>query len=238
MDQRILPEKLHVISGSALKVLAATLMLIDHIGVLLHPDHILLFTLFGRKVTLYYLMRLIGRLAFPIFAFLIVEGYRHTRSKVRYGIALLVFALLSEIPYDLFRLHVWFSMRSQNVFFTLLLGYLGICAYEGLRKRWFLRAGSIALLLLVSFFLHADYGMTGFCTVVLMYALRDRELLRDVVGVAALSSGWKAALAFVSLAFYNGKRGFIKGRVLKYAFYLFYPVHLLILYFVRIRFLG
>lgn len=236
MKDRILPEKLHFISGSALKVLAVACMLIDHIGVLLHPDRILLFTLFGRQVTLYFLMRLIGRLAFPIFAFLLIEGYQHTRSKVRYGVSLLILAILSEVPYDLFRFGAWFCIDKQNIFFTLLLGYLGVCAHEGLRNRWFWRAGAILLLLAASYFLRADYSVTGFCTVILMYALRDRELLRDVVGVAALSSGWKAALAFVPLAFYNGKRGFIRGPVLKYAFYLFYPLHLLVLYFLKIRF--
>jgi len=235
MENRILPEKLRFLSGSALKILAVILMLIDHIGAMMGPDTAPLFTVFGRSVTLYTLMRFIGRMAFPIFAFLIVEGHRHTRSKVRYGVGLLIFAILSEVPYDLFRYGVWFTLHKQNVFFTLLLGYLGICAYEGLEKRWFLRAGSILVLLAGSYFLRADYGISGFCFIMLMYALQDRELLRDVVGIMILGSRWKAGLAFVPLAFYNGKRGFIKGPVLKYAFYLFYPLHLLVLYCIRAR---
>ena len=235
MENRVLPEKLRFLSGSALKILAVILMLIDHIGAMMGPDTAPLFTVFGRSVTLYTLMRFIGRMAFPIFAFLIVEGHRHTRSKVRYGVGLLIFAILSEVPYDLFRYGVWFTLHKQNVFFTLLLGYLGICAYEGLEKRWFLRAGSILVLLVGSYFLRADYGISGFCFIMLMYALQDRELLRDVVGIMILGSRWKAGLAFVPLAFYNGKRGFIKGPVLKYAFYLFYPLHLLVLYCIRAR---
>ena len=66
-----------------------------------------------------------------------------------------------------------------------------------------------------------------------MYALRDHELLRDAIGTGALTSQWKAGLAFVPLALYNGKRGFIKGSALKYAFYLVYPLHLLALYCIK-----
>ena len=238
MNEHILPEKYHIFSGSVLKVIAVTTMLIDHIGHMMGPDSILLFTLFGRQVTLYTLMRFIGRLAFPIFSFLLVEGYLHTRSAIRYGAALLIFAVLSEIPHDLFRSGVWFSLSHQNVFFTLLLGYLGISAYERLKNRWFLRVGAILILVVASYFLRADYGLSGFCFIMLLYALRDRELLRDVAGIMILGSKWKAALAFIPIAFYNGKRGFIKGPVLKYAFYLFYPLHLLILYFIKLRYFG
>ncbi len=237
MKNRILPEQFHILSGSALKVLAVATMLIDHVGTLLETRPVPLFTAFGWQITLYFLMRFVGRLAFPIFAFLVVEGYHHTRSRIRYGASLLLFAFLSEIPWDLFHNGAWFSLDKQNVFFTLLLGYLGICAYEGLEKRWFLRAGSILVLLVSSYFLHADYGISGFCFIMLMYALQDRELLRDVVGIMILGSRWKAGLSFIPLALYNEKRGFIKGPVLKYAFYLVYPAHLLILYFIKVRIL-
>ena len=92
---------------------------------------------------------------------------------------------------------------------------------------------TIVVLLLGSILLRADYGLTGFCFILLMYALRDHELLRDAIGTGALTSQWKAGLAFVPLALYNGKRGFIKGPVLKYAFYLVYPLHLLALYCIK-----
>ena len=235
MNGRILPERFHIISGSALKVIAVICMLIDHTAQLIYTQPINLFTFFGRTVTLYGMMRLIGRIAFPIFAFLIVEGCRYTRNRVRYGAALLIFALLSEIPWDLFHFGVWFSMSKQNVFFTLFLWYLGICAYEGFKNRWFLRVSTMLVLLIGSYFLHADYSASGFCFIILMYALHDNELLRNVIGTIALSSQWKAGLAFVPLAFYNGKRGFIKGPVLKYAFYLVYPLQFLVLWFIRMQ---
>ena len=233
MNGRILPEKFHILSGSALKTIALVSMLIDHIAALLLVNHpIPLITVFGRHITLYYLMRFVGRLAFPIFACLIAEGYLHTRNRIRYGAVLLAFALLSEIPWDLNFGRAIVDFSTQNVFFTLSLGYLGICAYEGLKKRWFLRAGAIIALLILSMLMHADYGITGFCFILLMYALREHELLRGAIGTGMLS--WRAGLAFLPLALYNGKRGFIKGPVLKYAFYLFYPVHLLILYCIRL----
>lgn len=235
MNERILPEKYRFLSGSALKVLAVIFMLIDHVGTLFAANPIPLFTVFGKQITLYWLMRLIGRMAFPIFAFLLVEGYHHTRSRLRYAVVLLVFALLSEVPYDLFRSGVWFTMRKQSIYCTLLLGYLGICAYEKWKGKWLLQAGAILVLLIGSMLLRVDYGISGFALIILMYALRAHELLRDVVGTSVLASRWKAGLAFIPLAFYNGKRGFIKGAVLKYAFYAFYPLHLLALYWIRMR---
>lgn len=237
MNSRILPEKLHVLSGSALKMIAVVCMLIDHVAAcLLVNNPIPLFTLFGRSITVYALMRLIGRIAFPIYAVLIVEGYRYTHSRLRYGIGLLVFAVLSEVPWDLLHFHTAWKFSSQNVFFTLLLGYLAICAYDGLRTKRLLQIGAVAAALVVSLFLHSDYGLTGVCFILLMYALRDHELLRDAIGIGVLSSKWKAGLAFLPLALYNGKRGFIKGRVWKYAFYAFYPLHLLALYFLKLHF--
>jgi hypothetical protein len=238
MKNRILPEQFHILSGSALKAIAVAAMVIDHVGICLESRPVPLFTAFGQQITLYLVMRFIGRLAFPIFAFLIVEGYRHTRNRIRYGASLLLFAFLSEIPWDLFNSGMWFSFDKQNVFFTLFLGYLGIFAYEYFRGRRFLRVFAIVLLLAASLFLQADYGLGGFCFLLLVYALRDYELLRDAVGVAVLPSKLEAGLAFFPLALYNEKRGFIKGPVLKYAFYFFYPLHLLILYFIRIRYLG
>lgn len=94
-----------ILSGSWLKVLAVTIMLIDHLDAFvwyrLPAFREVLFPIGHREITLYILLRMLGRLAFPIFAFLIVEGFQHTRSRVRYGRNLLLFAFLSEIPWNL-----------------------------------------------------------------------------------------------------------------------------------------
>lgn len=90
----VFPEKYRILSGSALKMIAVITMLIDHIGAVLlsmyQPAQKILFTLFGREYTVYLIFRDIGRAAFPIFCFLLLEGFRHTRSRFLYGRNLLL----------------------------------------------------------------------------------------------------------------------------------------------------
>ncbi len=239
MNQRILPEKYRFLSGSALKVVAVVTMLIDHTAsVLLSNQSIILFTIAGHSLTLYTLMRAIGRVAFPLYAFLITEGFGHTRSRLRYGVNLGVFALLSEIPWNLEHTGKLFHIASQNVFFTLFLGFLGLCAIERYKERIVPLAASLLALFAAATVLKCDYGSNGFCFILFLYALREHELVRAVIGSGILSARWKAGLAFIPIALYNGKRGFIQGPVLKYAFYLIYPVHMLILYALKHRLIG
>ena len=122
----MIPSKLsHIrISGSALKLLAVISMLVDHVGMFVCRDNEaflqVICTVGSREVTPYFLMRAFGRLAFPIFAFLIVEGFVYTRNRFKYGRNLLLFALLSEIPWNLIHGGSW-HYPSQNVFFMVLL---------------------------------------------------------------------------------------------------------------------
>ncbi len=232
---RIIPEKYRFLSNSVLKCIALISMLIDHVAsVLLRGDQTVLIALFGKQLTLYALMRFIGRIAFPIYAFLIVEGFVHTRNRKAYGIRLLVFALISEIPWDLEHTGSFFSW-TQNVFFTLFLGYLGLCLIEKLKngenrlKNTFLLIG----LLVISILSRADYGCTGFGFILMLSLLRDYPIPRAIAGSCFLSSKWQAGLAFIPIAFYNGKRGFIKNRFLKMLFYVLYPLHMLILFFIK-----
>lgn len=223
-----------VLSGSTLKVIAVISMLIDHYAFVFLPDNTdVLFVAFGHSITLYEFMNGIGRLAFPIFAFLIVEGYLHTHDRKRYGISLALFALLSEIPWDLLHGNSFFIISTQNVFFTLFLGYLAICMLEKYREQPQYQAVWLISLLIVSIFLHADYGCSGYCFILFMYVMRKYELIRAVIGCGFLASRWKAGLAFIPIALYNGQRGFIRGKVAKYCFYLIYPIHILILYLLK-----
>lgn len=231
--------KYKVLSGSVLKLIALVTMLIDHIAaVFLQNSPILLFTIFGHKVLLYSFLRGVGRIAFPIYVFLIVEGYLHTRSRVRYGASLALFALLSEIPWNLEHTGRIFFISSQNVYFTLFLGYLAICMIERYQEKPLFQGTWLLGLLVLSIILRADYGIRGYCFILFMYCLREHELLRAIIGCGFLSSTWKAGLAFIPITLYNGERGFIRGKVLKYAFYLVYPVHLFVLYLLKNALIG
>ena len=104
-------EKAVGLSGSTLKLIAIVTMFIDHLGVVAFETQI------SNYMVPYYIMRLIGRLAFPIFCFLLVEGFFHTRDVKKYALRLLVFAFISEIPFDLAFNRQLFYWRHQNVFF-------------------------------------------------------------------------------------------------------------------------
>ena len=235
MEPRLIPEKARVLSGSWLKLLAVILMLIDHTGAVIvsRCPQAVLFTVLGKAVTLYTLMRLVGRVAFPLFAFLLVEGFLHTHDRRRYALRLGVFALLSEVPFDLAIKGKILEWTHQNVFITLCLGVLGLWALEQFRGKGWKQLLSLLALYGVALVSRCDYGVRGYGFVLLLYLLREQPISRAIIGAGYLSSTWQAGLAFIPMAFYNGQRGFIRGRFLQYAFYLFYPLHLLLLYIVK-----
>lgn len=125
--------------------------------------------------------------------------------------------------------------------FTLFLGFLALCAV----RRWEdgrLSALSLATvlftLLATARLMHTDYEAVGVGFILSLYALRHSPALQAAVGIAILPVRWKAGLAFIPINLYNGRRGFIHGTVAKYAFYLYYPLHLLALYFIRVWITG
>lgn len=112
-------------TGFWLKIIAMVTMVIDHTGL----------SLFGRSPTIYIAMRIIGRLSFPIFAFLIAEGCRHTHNIRKYFLRLIVFAFISEIPFDLMISGEPFYLKDQNVYFTLAIAVAAIACMQEIRKR-------------------------------------------------------------------------------------------------------
>ena len=222
-------------SGSMLKVLAMVTMIIDHVGSHLVDRSIIIFETETYTLTLYRLMRDIGRLAFPLFCFLLIEGYFHTRNKVRYGVSLGVMAAISEIPFDLEHQNKLFDLHGQNIFFTLLLGYLAICAVE----QWKSKHPILLIPVLIGIMLAAgfglvDYSVNGVAFIVVLYALRQNEFFR-LFSAFLLGNPRFVMLAFLPMSLYNGKRGFIKGKFLKYAFYAIYPVHIFIIYLLKLH---
>ena len=191
-----------------------------------------LFVLGGQEVSAYWLARRIGRLAFPIFCFLIAEGWHHTRSKVKYICNLSLFAVISEIPFNLMLNGSVAYAGKQTVFVTLLLGLLLIWIYDWKQKEIWKAAGFLGIVA-CAIVLKADYGLAGAILVLIMYALNPKPALRAIISYPLLSGGPAAFCAFLPISLYNGKRGFIRSSWLKYAFYVFYPLHILILLGIR-----
>ncbi len=251
-------EKSGGLSGSTLKLIAIITMFIDHLGVvalesraLIIPitsmeDYVTLMQTNGQYAIPYFVMRLIGRLAFPIFCFLLVEGFLHTRDVKKYALRLLAFAFISEIPFDLAMRGQIFDWYYQNVFFTLFIGLTVIALIELAKKifQGFFRfvVDTVVLVagLLLAQLLYTDYGSTGVLTIVFIYLFKryKNNILSMAVATLWLSTmNTIEATCLVDILlvkFYNGKR----GLNLKYVFYAFYPVHLLLLYVIFHIILG
>lgn len=228
-------KKYQCLSGSMLKLLAVVTMIIDHAADLIPADNDIIFSfLCFHDIYLYNIMRTIGRISFPLFAFLLVEGFAHTSNLKKYGARLLTFALLSEIPWDLEHSFTIFDPQSQNVFFTLFLGFLGLCVLKRMEEKVDAK-GMLSLfgLLGVSFILKADYSYIGFGFILILWLLRRLPVQRAVIGICFLNNPLKSGLAFIPISLYNGKRGFIKGKFLQFLFYAIYPAHMLLLYVIK-----
>lgn len=207
------------LSSFWLKVIAITSMLIDHTGAVLFPE--------------YRWMRIVGRIAFPVFAFLLVEGFVHTSSRKKYILRMGVFALLSEIPFDLAFYGKPLGLEHQNVFFSLFLGLLML---EVLSSPYGQaeRLGVSAAILLLAEGIRTDYGMTGLLMIFSFWAFRGNRWRMSLAAGASNLLLWGrtqkyALLGLLPVLCYNGERGY---RI-KYVFYFFYPVHLLVLAGIR-----
>lgn len=232
MTKSVFPEKIKILSGSWLKIIAVLSMLVDHTYKILLPAKFLPVAVMGHTFYLSKLAEIFGRLAFPIFCFLIIEGFIHTHSRIKYALNLFVFALISEIPWNLAFSDKLIDFGSRNVFFTLLLGYLVLCVLDYFRDKPFIALLLCAAILAAVFLLRADYRVKGIVFILFLYALREHEVGR-IFSSFLLSSYWFVMLAFIPITLYNGKRGFIRGKVMKYFFYAFYPVHLTVLWLIK-----
>ena len=225
-------KKYQILDGTSLKIIAMISMVFDHVGDMFFPDAMWL--------------RMIGRLAMPIFSFCIAEGFAHTKDKKKYLYRLGVFALISEIPFDLaFEGKVGFS--HQNIMLSFFLAVAALMLYDRGEEnperkhspvvKTVLGVCVVAAMSVLSFLLRADYTFFAVIAVFLFYVFRKRHpLIRAGAGVAFLSVtrtiGYycTTGLSFIPLAMYNGK----KGKGLKWMFYLFYPGHLLLLAVIKL----
>lgn len=231
----------------SLRIMAMIFMLCDHLwATVIHGNEWL---------------TCIGRLTFPIFAFLIVEGYFHTKSLKKYVLRLLIFAIVSEIPFNLVTGNTLFNPMHQNVLWTFLIGIFLIFLNEKARAKgkWWLTllaaAGTIALGFVLGLLTFVDYFHGGVFMVLTFYFFRGRKWWH-FLGQAAfmwyinfeLLGGYSyvlplfgkefyfpqqgfALLALIPIWLYRGKQGY-HHKTLQYAFYAFYPAHLLILWLI------
>lgn len=231
------------LSGTALKCIACITMLIDHIGASCIEAGILMprlasgtlssEALASSQLFLFdHILRYIGRLAFPIFCFLAVEGFLHTHDVKKYVRRLLLFGLVSEVPFDLAFFRTPFAPANQNVYWTLALGVLAMAAIKHFEKpdgsaRWqgLLCAGGCAVL---AFVCGTDYHAIGVLIICALYLTRADRKHQCIVGAVLFAFEFTAPLAFVLVWFYNGQRGAC-SPLQKKAFYWFYPVHLAVL---------
>ena len=226
-----------ILSQESLKIIACVTMLVDHIGaVFMHA--------LG-SYNLYYAMRIIGRLAFPIYCFLLVEGVAHTKNPVKYGIRLFVGILLAEIPFDL-ALFGSFSWSHQSVMVTLFLGFVMALIMQKLDRTKLVPV--IACAFLAELF-QTDYGAWGIFMIALFAMTRGRKDQNNlqIIGMLVICyfmnsalvpiGGIRvpielfAALALIPIFLYSGKKS-TNAKWIQTAFYLFYPVHLLVLYLI------
>ncbi len=201
-------------SAYYLKWIAVILMIIDHIGFFLFPQ--------------YRILRIIGRLSFPIFAFLIANGYKYTRDKKKYFLRLFVFANIIQLPSIFMSLPV-------NVFYTLSLGLLCIMIFDSQQGDLF-KLVQLAGILVLANFIGCDYGAYGVIMILFIFICKERYLFMSL-GILVLSVlfyykpySWfniqyLASLSPFIIMLYNQK----PGRKMKYFFYLFYPIHMVIL---------
>lgn len=209
-------------SSFSLKLFAIIFMLIDHIGA----------TFFQSKM----IFRIIGRLAFPIFAFQIGIGYSHTKNKKKHILSLLLFAIISQIPFTLM-CNIYTQSTTLNVLFTFLFAILIIYCDENI-KEWVIKVPLITILLLVATFIKTDYGICGILLTVLFYYFANYKILVFPILIFTMclfclannSSLIQlyAILSGIFILLFNGK----KGLNTKWLFYIFYPLHMLLIFVV------
>lgn len=254
--------KRYSVSGAFLKHIAYLSMFIDHFFAVVFSAYLgwLRVSMPGASAgtadVTYQVGRAVGRIAFILFAFMASEGFQYTRSKMAYLRRLAAFALISEIPFDLAINGSFFAMDSQNVYWTLFLGVLALCLLEKLKDYPFLAFAGILFCCIAALVMKTDYMFMGVLLIVVFYLCRSSFWYRLAAGAAVIYIGmvliyvaryWGSGiplivfmqagmselyglLAFGLIYYYNGK----KGRQLSKAFYYwFYPLHLLLLYGIK-----
>ena len=229
-------KKFQILNGAKLKYIAFLSMLIDHVN-----NGVITPLLDGKGTLLYIsnIFSILGRIAFPIFIFFIVEGFFKTRNRKKYLFNLVLFGIISEVPFDLFTSKVLYNPNWNNMMFTLALCLVTIWIIDEVKDRisnkflWY----GVSIVIVMAFGLLAmqlslDYDYHAIILAYVFYIFYDRPVLGATIGYVSIIKELYSFLGFAMTITYNGKR----GKQNKWINYFFYPVHLLILGIIRIYF--
>lgn len=231
------------LTSNMLRILAMVFMICDHLWAKVVP---------GNDWMTY-----VGRMTFPIFAFMISEGFIHTSNLKKYILRLLAFAVISEIPFNLFYGGNWFYPYHQNVMFTLLFGLLAIMLIDKAKKtrdaKTIVKSALLVILLgIASFICFVDYGFWGFLIVIMFYLFRNfpfawlaqlaamviincelfegQFIVVDLFGKSfEFATQGFAVFSLIPIWLYGGRKG-KSSKIMQYGFYAFYPLHMIIIY--------
>lgn len=223
-----------ILNSNSLKIIAILAMVLDHIAI----------AFISMSSPFYYILRIIGRITAPIMFYSLANGFFYTKNKFKYGFRLLLFAVISQIPYSLFLDNKVIVYDNYNILFTLFLSFICLYALYDIKNYFF---KILILLLMCSLSLFCEYGIFGIVLVLMFYLFRESKLktffysilcclyllirttLENSVIVFVLFGG-----LFLAIPLFNMDSG-EKGKLnLKYMFYLFYPIHLIVLYLIRL----
>lgn len=248
------------VSSFSLKMIAVVTMFIDHTAAIILARALtegqtagyITNLNYGKWELIYEAMRIVGRMAFPIYCFLLVEGFMHTRNVWKYLGRMAIFAVISEVPFDLaFSNQIW-NWSYNSVYVTLFLGLAVITAIHWIDEtihvdnrsllhkylKCFAIVATILAGMVVAEMMHTDYSAAGIAAISIMYVFRNNRMISFGAGVAALGiisspTEFYALLMLYPIYKYHG----VQGPKLKYFFYAFYPAHILLLYGIS-RWMG
>ncbi len=241
--------KLRFLNGNALKLIACISMLIDHMGLILFPE--------------YSIFRILGRIAFPLFAFMIAEGCRYTKNKLKHFLMIFGLGILCQLVYIVSDYRSGISYMNVLITFSFSIGV--IYALQLLKAQIFskkaralpiigaavLFVGAVVSTYAFNAVIELDYGFTGAMLPVFASAFMfdpksehivKKKLDKNIIHVICLAVGlvflfiesinplkYYAVIALIPLLFYSGRRGKLNT---KYFFYIFYPLHIGVLYII------
>ena len=231
--KRLSSNKVQCLNGAQLKAVAFFSMLLDHVN-----NALLVPILEGKGFLLQVsnLLSILGRIAFPLFMFFLVEGFFKTRNRRKYLLNLFLFGVISEVPFDLFTSKVLFNPNWNNMMFTLALCLGVIWLIDSLKAKlkstmlWFITSLPIlGISCFIATQLSLDYDYHAVLVAYIFYIFRKKPIIGAGLGYISIIKELWSILGFGLTLTYNGER----GRQYKWLNYAFYPVHLLILGILR-----